>query len=107
MNSDAGSIEQETAPTALARRLVAAGRKGDAEAVVGRMIRENFDLPVKTVSITADWSSLNSLNGLVETDEGRRFFFKFHRRRARRRPSRNITAPSCSSAPACRSTCRS
>jgi hypothetical protein len=30
------------------------------------------------VTITADWSSLNSLNGLVDTADGRRFFFKFH-----------------------------
>ncbi len=54
------------------------GGKGDAEAVVAGMIRENFSLEVASVAINADWSSLNSLNGIVETGEGRRFFFKFH-----------------------------
>ncbi|HET7714657.1 MAG TPA: hypothetical protein VFK86_03440 [Bauldia sp.] len=70
--------DEETAPTALARRLVAGGRKHDAEAVVARLIARNFGLVVGNVAITADWSSLNSLNGLVETSDGRRFFFKFH-----------------------------
>ena len=66
------------APTALARRLVAEGRRGEAEAVVARLVADNFRLDVASVTITADWSSLNSLNGLVDTADGRRFFFKFH-----------------------------
>jgi hypothetical protein len=65
-------------PTAFARRLVAEGRRGDAERVVADLIRRNFTLPVRSVSITADWSSLNSLNGLTDLADGRRFFFKFH-----------------------------
>jgi len=65
-------------PTALARRLVAEGKRDEAEAVVAELIARNFNLPVQRVSITADWSSLNSLNGLVDVDGGGRFFFKFH-----------------------------
>ena len=67
-----------TSPTAVARRLVAEGRRADAERVVADLIRRNFKLAVRTVAITADWSSLNSLNGLADLDDGRRFFFKFH-----------------------------
>jgi len=65
-------------PTALARRLVAEGRRAEAEHVVASLIAENFELPVARLSINADWSSLNSLNGTVETVGGERFFFKFH-----------------------------
>lgn len=65
-------------PTALARRLVAEGRRGEAESVIARLVTGNFDLDVVSVAITADWSSLNSLNGLVDIADGRRFFFKFH-----------------------------
>ena len=70
--------DRVAAPTALARRLVAAGRREEAERVVGAMIGRNFDLQVRNVALNADWSSLNSLNGVVDTQDGRRFFFKFH-----------------------------
>ncbi len=66
------------APTALARRLVAAGKREDAERVVADLVSVNFYLPVARVAINADWSSLNSLNGIVDVADGRRFFFKFH-----------------------------
>lgn len=68
----------DLAPTALARRLVAERRLHDAEAVVARLVVVCFGLDVVGVAITADWSSLNSLNGLVDVADGRRFFFKFH-----------------------------
>lgn len=71
-------FDNTTSPTALARRLVAEGRRSEAESVVADLIGRNFDLTVRSVSITADWSSLNSLNGLVDIDGGERFFFKFH-----------------------------
>jgi hypothetical protein len=74
----ASATEAGIAPTALARRLVAEGRRGEAEAVVAALVADNFGLDVASVAITADWSSLNSLNGLVDTADGRRFFFKFH-----------------------------
>ena len=67
-----------TAPVALARRLVVAGRRGDAEQVVAGLIRRKFDMAVRRASINADWTSLNSLNGIVDTEDGRCFFFKFH-----------------------------
>lgn len=73
------AVAEDTAsPTALARRLVAEGKRGQAERVVGVLIAQNFNLPVRGVTITADWSSLNSLNGLVDVDGGERYFFKFH-----------------------------
>jgi hypothetical protein len=74
-----GEHEAEVpAPTALARRLVAEGRRGEAERVVADLVADCFGLDVVTVAINADWSSLNSLNGLVDVADGRRFFFKFH-----------------------------
>lgn len=71
-------MHADEAPTAAARRLVAAGLREDAEKVIGAMIAENFGLAVAQVAINADWSSLNSLNGVVDIADGRRFFFKFH-----------------------------
>ncbi len=73
-----GDGGDEAAPTARARWLVAEGRRAEAERVVARLIADTFGLDVVTVAITADWSSLNSLNGLVDVADGRRFFFKFH-----------------------------
>lgn len=72
------AVDQPASPTALARRLVAEGKRGEAEGIVSKLIAENFDFAVTACSITADWSSLNSLNGTVEAEDGRRFFFKFH-----------------------------
>src|SRR5690349_10512189 len=66
------------APTARARRLVAEGRRSEAERVVADLIADCFGLAVVNVAINADWSSLNSLNGLVDVADARRFFFKFH-----------------------------
>jgi len=67
-----------TAPVALARRLVMAGRRGEAEQVVARLISGKLDIAIRRASIHADWTSLNSLNGIVDTEDGRCFFFKFH-----------------------------
>src|SRR5690349_2476954 len=71
-------MQADESPTAVARRLVAAGKRDEAERVVNALIAENFNLPVERVAINADWSSLNSLNGIVDIADGRRFFFKFH-----------------------------
>jgi hypothetical protein len=79
VTEEAAEPDAETGePTALARRLVAAGRRTEAEQVVGAMIGRNFGLGLRRVSINADWSSLNSVNGVVEAEDGRRYFFKFH-----------------------------
>ncbi|MET0683233.1 MAG: hypothetical protein ABWZ29_07825 [Casimicrobiaceae bacterium] len=67
-----------TAPTALCRRLVAAGKRAEAELVVADLVARQFDVAVRSASINADWTSLNSLNGTVDTEDGRRYFFKFH-----------------------------
>ena len=67
-----------TAPTALCRRLVAAGKRTEAELVVARLIARQFNVAVRSASINADWTSLNSLNGTVDIEDGRRYFFKFH-----------------------------
>lgn len=64
-------------PVAEARRLARAGRQKDAEASIAGLVRENFDLQVSQVRLNFDWTSLNSLNGTVETGEGD-YFFKLH-----------------------------
>ncbi|MCC6193636.1 MAG: hypothetical protein IT518_04130 [Burkholderiales bacterium] len=66
------------APTARCRELVLAGRRAEAEAVVAELVARQFDMVVRRASINADWTSLNSVNGAVEADDGRRYFFKFH-----------------------------
>jgi len=67
-----------SAPTALCRRLVAAGKRAAAERVVAGLIAGQFGVAVRGAAINADWSSLNSLNGTVDLEDGRRYFFKFH-----------------------------
>ena len=54
-------------------------RKGDgsAEAMLVALLRDLFSIEPRDVAINRDQSSLNSLNGFFETDEGK-FFFKFH-----------------------------
>lgn len=64
-------------PVAEARRLAAAGQRRDAEAGIARLVTENFGLPVSRVTLNYDWTSLNSLNGTVDTGEGS-YFFKLH-----------------------------
>ena len=65
-------------PTARCRELLLAGRRAEAELAVAELISNQFDLPVKRAAIGADWTSLNSVNGVVETASGARYFFKFH-----------------------------
>ncbi|MES1151057.1 MAG: hypothetical protein ABUL54_04110, partial [Dongia sp.] len=64
-------------PTARARALARAGRSTEAEAIIADLIAAEFGRAVRSVAINADAYSLNSLNGFVETEEGR-YFFKFH-----------------------------
>jgi hypothetical protein len=56
--------------------------------VVAGLIAQQFAMPVTRASIGADWTSLNSVNGTVETADGERYFFKFHQEKAKRRPVR-------------------
>jgi len=65
-------------PTARCRELLLAGRRADAELVVAGLIAEQFAMAVTRASIGVDWTSLNSVNGTVETADGGRYFFKFH-----------------------------
>jgi len=65
-------------PTARCRELLLAGRRADAERVVAGLIARQFALSVTRASIGADWTSLNSVNGTVESADGERYFFKFH-----------------------------
>jgi hypothetical protein len=76
LHMDINNSMEET-PTALARALVKAGRKGEAEAVISGLIAAEFGHQVRSVSINSDAYSLNSLNGFADTDKGA-FFFKFH-----------------------------
>jgi hypothetical protein len=70
------SPEGET-PTARARALARTGHRAEAEAIIGDLIAVEFGRAVRSVAINTDAYSLNSLNGFVETEDGK-FFFKFH-----------------------------
>ena len=65
-------------PTARCRALLLAGRRNEAELSVAELITHQFGMTVTRASIGADWTSLNSVNGLVEIEGGERYFFKFH-----------------------------
>ncbi len=67
-----------SSPTALARKLVSEGQRSEAEFVIAQLICDNFGVLVQTTSINFDWTSLNSINGIVKTQDGKQFFFKFH-----------------------------
>jgi hypothetical protein len=73
---------QDETPTAHARALAAAGRWGEAEAVIGALVAEQFGLSVAAAAINRDQYSLNSLNGLVTLADGSAYFFKFHQEEA-------------------------
>ena len=67
-----------TTPTARCRELLLAGRRVEAELAVAELIASQFGLSVTHASIGADWTSLNSVNGVVDVEGGDRWFFKFH-----------------------------
>lgn len=52
-------------------------RDGTAEALLGELLRNLFDIDAGAVSINYDQYSLNSLNGFFEAN-GEPYFFKFH-----------------------------
>jgi hypothetical protein len=66
--------------TPVARALAAsrAGRREEAGAIVAMLVRECFGFTVAKVAVASDRYSLNSLNGLLTTEAGEEFFFKFH-----------------------------
>ena len=65
-------------PVALALAASRAGRRDEAGAIVAELVRECFELPVRQVAVGSDRYSLNSMNGLLTTEAGEEFFFKFH-----------------------------
>jgi len=65
-------------PTARCRELLLAGCRGEAELAVAELIASEFGISVRRASIGADWTSLNSVNGIVDAESGERWFFKFH-----------------------------
>lgn len=65
-------------PTALARDLARAGRIAEAEAVIAGLVAEVAGFVPARVAINRDGYSLNSVNGFIDADDGRAFFFKFH-----------------------------
>ena len=94
-------------PRRSARRLIADGKRAEAELVVALLVARQFGIAVRSATIHADWTSLNSLNGRVDTDDGRRFFFKFHQEEDEEATVREYyRAEILQNAPACRSTCR-
>ena len=52
-------------------------RDGTAEALLGELLRDLFDIDAGAVAINYDQYSLNSLNGFFEAN-GEPYFFKFH-----------------------------
>lgn len=64
-------------PTAEARALAKSGNIAQAERAIARLVAENFAIGVRDAKLNYDWTSLNSLNGRVRTDDGE-FFFKLH-----------------------------
>jgi hypothetical protein len=66
--------------TPVARAIAAsrAGRRDEAGAIVAGLVRDCFGLAVRSVAVGSDRYSLNSLNGLLATETGEEFFFKFH-----------------------------
>jgi hypothetical protein len=66
--------------TPVARALAAsrAGRREEAGAIVAALVEECFGFAVAAVAVASDRYSLNSLNGLLTTEAGQEFFFKFH-----------------------------
>lgn len=67
-----------TTPTARCRELLLAGRRAEAELEVAELVAKQFGMAVTRASVGADWTSLNSVNGIVEVADGGRWFFKFH-----------------------------
>ena len=67
-----------TTPTARCRELLLAGRRAEAEVAVAELIADQFGLTITRASIGTDWTSLNSVNGIVDAAGGERWFFKFH-----------------------------
>jgi hypothetical protein len=66
--------------TPVARALAAsrAGRREEAGAIVASLVQECFGFAAAKVAVASDRYSLNSLNGLLSTEAGEEFFFKFH-----------------------------
>ena len=66
--------------TPVARALAAsrAGRREEAGAIIAGLVSECFGFAVATVAVASDRYSLNSMNGLLATEAGEEFFFKFH-----------------------------
>jgi hypothetical protein len=65
-------------PAALALLATRSGDSNLAAAIVARLIREVFALPVEAVHICVDGYSLNSVNGFVRLENAEEYFFKFH-----------------------------
>jgi hypothetical protein len=66
--------------TPVARAVAAsrAGRREEAGAIVAALVEECFGFAVAKVAVSSDRYSLNSLNGLLASEAGEEFFFKFH-----------------------------
>lgn len=64
-------------PTAAARAFAKSGRIVEAESTIAQLIASNFSMDVTAVKLNYDWTSLNSLNGMVKSRDGE-YFFKLH-----------------------------
>jgi hypothetical protein len=68
----------EGSPCARALAAARSGQWSDAEHILADIIHEVFSASVRSIAVSKDKYSLNSLNGLVTFESGEDYFFKFH-----------------------------
>jgi hypothetical protein len=67
----------QESPTSVARALAKVGKIPEAESAIKQLIASNFSMDVTSVKLNYDWTSLNSLNGMIQSHDGD-YFFKLH-----------------------------
>jgi hypothetical protein len=60
----------QESPTSVARALAKVGKIPEAESAIKQLIASNFSMDVTSVKLNYDWTSLNSLNGMVQSHDG-------------------------------------
>ena len=65
-------------PLAHIRHLIAQDQMDQAQQLLADLMTDLFDFTATSVTVNRDGYSLNSANGFVSCEDGRRLFFKFH-----------------------------
>lgn len=89
-------MNQTSEPLAAQARTLA--KQGDWEGARTKLLQlvsEVIGASAKDLEINRDQYSLNSLNGLTELDDGRRFSSNIIMRKAKTKPSKNTTTQNC------------